>query len=74
MLEGEARGDRQLCFVGLARDGLCLDAEAVSDILQCRISTWNHPNITVLNPGARWPAVESPGDICCVWQPEVEEA
>ncbi|CAL5222010.1 g4300 [Coccomyxa viridis] len=40
---------------GLARDGLCLDAEAVSDILQCRISTWNHPNITVLNPGARLP-------------------
>ena len=38
---------------GVAQDSLCLDAESVSDILQCRITAWDHPNITALNPGAR---------------------
>ena len=31
-----------------------MDAETISDILQCRITTWDHSNISRLNPGFRY--------------------
>ena len=30
-----------------------MDAQTISDILQCRITAWDHPNITRLNPSVR---------------------
>ncbi|CAK0786624.1 hypothetical protein CVIRNUC_009838 [Coccomyxa viridis] len=40
---------------GVKSDELCMDAQTISDILQCRITAWDHPNITRLNPSVRLP-------------------
>jgi hypothetical protein len=36
-----------------------MDARLISDILQCRITSWNHKNISALNPGIRWADLHS---------------
>lgn len=38
---------------GVDADRLCMDASLISDILQCRITSWSHRNISALNPGIR---------------------
>ena len=38
---------------GIGSDDLCMDAETIADILQCQVETWDHANITRLNPGLR---------------------
>ena len=43
-----------LVVAGVGSDDLCMDAETISDILQCRITTWDHSNISRLNPGFRY--------------------
>ena len=47
-------------LTGVAADDLCLDAETISDVLQCRITTWDHQNISALNPGARCDGMHFP--------------
>ena len=41
-------------IAGVGSDDLCMDAETISDILQCRITTWDHKDISRLNPGFRY--------------------
>ena len=49
---GDANAQVVQC-AGVDSDRLCMDASLISDILQCRITSWSHRNISALNPGIR---------------------